>query len=150
MLLVNGVKTFPELKAASSAKTKIEYKAGSVAAGSEATILDLSGEGEVVLILCSIDGETSSAGDSFVKLESDGETISYPSMFEVKDVYWLDFDRGWSTKVFTHKWNNAANIYSIGLELHHSYKQSCVVKLKNGDPSYSTAYRALVVYRVPL
>jgi len=138
-----------ELWSALRGKTKIEYKSGSVAAGSEATILSLSGIGEVVLILCSIDGETSSAGDSFVKLESDGETISYPSMFEVKEVYWADFTKGWSPKVFTHKWDDGANVYSIGLELHHSYKQSCVVKLKNGDPTYSTAYRALIVYRVP-
>ena len=122
-----------------------KYLAGSVDAGGEATVLELSGRGVIVLVNISLAGASIDAQHSRLVVESDGETVEHVSPYEVKEVQWADFGR-WTPRAFIHKWYEGDNIFSVCLELNHHFKQYAKLKIRNGDSANATNYRVLVMY----
>jgi len=129
-------------------KCHTKYLTGSCPAGETVEVLSIEGRGVVVLVSVSIDGRAASAAahDSRIIVESDGETIEHVSPWEVHELQWGDFGR-YSQKAFIHKWDDSSYVYSMCLELNHSFKNGCKIKFKNGDASNAVDYRMLVMWR---
>ena len=122
-----------------------KYLTGSVTAGGETTVLEVTGRGVIMLVSFTVDGADADAVHSRLVVESDGEAVEHVSPYEVKELQFLDFGR-WSPRAFIHKWDEGAYIYSLCLELHHSFNEYVRVKIRNGDSANATAYRCLVMY----
>jgi len=128
-------------------KCHTKYLTGSCPAGETVDVLSIEGKGILVLVNVSLAGASADAKHSRIIVESDGDSVEHVSPFEVAETHWLEFGRGWTPKVFVHKWDDSAYVFSICLELNQFYKNGCRIKLRNGDSANNTSYRMLVMWR---
>jgi len=137
------VKLLKELRAALlRRKVYAEFHTGSVEAGGEATVAALGGPAVLKFVIFTVVGSSTDARKAKLVLEVDGEAVEYP---ELEKIGWTT--GSWNTpKIFVSGWNDDAFTYSMGIELGYGFRESCVVKLVNGDPNNPVNYNLILMY----
>lgn len=125
------------------------YQSYSVGAGETQTVCTLEGAGEIIAVGLYVDGASTTAINSSVKVYmDDSEDPQFDSQLN-----WLQYLGGGIIPAYggpiggLQKKDDTNYIYSGYVNLHGGFRSKCVVKIVNGDPNNATTMKIYVLFR---